>query len=129
MTAANGPATAKRAGALIVSLLLLFSFPLSLSAQEEQDPIASAATRWGVSPAFMRCVALRESGLNPLAYNKYDGSSGLFQFQPRTWTWASWQAGYGGASVWDAEANANAAAWLMSQPGGIWHWSVTRACL
>ena len=90
--------------------------------------IASAATRYGISAARMACIVHRESGGNPWAYNRQDGSMGLLQFQPRTWAWASWQAGVGGASPYDAAASVEAGAWLMSQPNGFRHWSVARFC-
>src|SRR5262245_8402330 len=42
------------------------------------------------------CVAQRESNFDPNAYNPKSGASGVFQFIPNTWAWASVEAGYGG---------------------------------
>jgi hypothetical protein len=65
------------------------------------------------------CVAERESGLDPLAVNPDTGAAGLFQFLPSTWASLSDMAGWGGASVFDARANAAVAAWTVAQYG--WH--------
>lgn len=74
------------------------------------------------------CVAEAESGLDPLIVNPATGASGLFQFLPSTWTGLSELAGRGGASVFDAGANADIAAWTVARYG--WHpWrSVATAC-
>lgn len=58
--------------------------------------------------AIIQC----ESHGDPDAVNAYSGASGLFQFLPGTWAVASVSAGVGGRSVFDAEANVIAAAWL-----------------
>lgn len=89
--------------------------------------IVDAAERWGLPPGRLLCVARRESGLNAAAVNMVDGSLGLFQFQPRTWNWASAAAGYGGASPLDPYAATEVTAWLIVNDG--WqHWSVARWC-
>ncbi|MCP3998243.1 MAG: lytic transglycosylase domain-containing protein [bacterium] len=72
----------------------------------------------------MRCESLGD----PLAYNSSSGASGLFQFIPGTWGWASPHAGYTGASPFDPEANVATAAWLVQtsidQGKSAWiHWS------
>lgn len=87
-----------------------------------EQTIAEAAERWGADPALMYRLAVCESSLNPLARNPRDGSMGLFQFAPVTWPWASEAAGYGGASPYDAEANANTAARLLAM-GETQHWA------
>lgn len=53
-----------------------------------------------------------ESNGDPAAINPYSGAAGLFQFLPGTWAAASVSAGVGSRSVFDAEANVIAAAWL-----------------
>lgn len=73
----------------------------------------------------MRC----ESGGNPDAVHPGSDATGLFQFLASTWAFASVQAGFGGSSRFDAEANVAAAAWLVdysvrtNHPRGDWgHW-------
>ena len=56
-----------------------------------------------------------ESNGDPNAYNPYSGASGLFQFLPSTWASTAPKAGYGGASVFDPEANTASAAWLAAR--------------
>ncbi len=71
-----------------------------------------------------------ESRGNPDATNPTSDAAGLFQFLETTWAFASVNAGFGGASRYDPEANVAAAAWLVSHsiainhPRGAWgHWS------
>ncbi len=71
-----------------------------------------------------------ESRGDPTAVNPISNASGLFQFVPNTWGWASAEAGWAQASVFDPEANVATAAWLVqvsietNHPGGAWgHWS------
>ncbi len=56
-----------------------------------------------------------ESNGDPDAYNPYSGASGLFQFLPSTWATTAPKAGYGGASIFDPEANTASAAWLANR--------------
>lgn len=74
--------------------------------------------------SVMKC----ESYGDPEAYNPYSGASGLFQFLPSTWATTAPRAGYAGASVFEAEANIAAAAWLTNyyagqgrNPWAAWH--------
>lgn len=75
--------------------------------------------------AVMRCESLG----NPLAVNIYSGASGLFQQMPFYWPSRAEAAGWGGASIFDPEANVAVSAWLVvrseaSHPDGAWgHWS------
>jgi peptidoglycan hydrolase CwlO-like protein len=55
-----------------------------------------------------------ESNGDADAVNPYSGAAGLFQFLPSTWASASPQAGYGGSSALDPEANIATAAWLAN---------------
>ena len=71
-------------------------------------PLGQIAVDWALR------VAACESGFNPNAYNAYSGASGLFQFLPSTWA----HTPYAGRSVFDADANARAAAWLYQQDRG-----------
>jgi peptidoglycan hydrolase CwlO-like protein len=71
--------------------------------------------------AILQCESLGDAD----AYNPYSGASGLFQFLPSTWASTSPQAGFSGASVFDAEANTGTAAWLANryQELGKGYWS------
>jgi len=60
------------------------------------------------------CVAETESDLDPLAVNPVTRASGLFQFIPSTWASLSQLADWGGASVFEARANAAVAAWTVA---------------
>lgn len=71
-----------------------------------------------------------ESQGNPLAQHPGSLATGLFQFIPNTWDWASGRAGWGGHSAFEPEANIASAAWLVeatitvAHPGGPWaHWT------
>jgi peptidoglycan hydrolase CwlO-like protein len=73
------------------------------------------------------CVAEAESGFDPHAENPYSGAAGVFQFIPSTWESLSEAAGWGGVSVFDAEANVAVAAWTVEHSG--WGaWPVAEAC-
>ena len=54
-----------------------------------------------------------ESNGDPNATNPRSSAAGLFQFINGTWEHASEQAGFGGVSAHDPEANVAAAAWLV----------------
>jgi peptidoglycan hydrolase CwlO-like protein len=63
------------------------------------------------------CVADRESDFNPLAENPISGAAGVFQFLPSTWALFAPAAGWGGHSVFEAEANVAVAAWTVGNYG------------
>lgn len=115
-------------GALCATIATWGVTSLAVSMAEGQDVgvpalIVDAAERHGVSSDAMLSIAWCESRFRP-AVVAWDGSMGLFQFQWITWRWASVEAGYGGYSPLDAEANANTAAYLLS----LGQWSHWRAC-
>jgi len=87
--------------------------PAPAAPGEIESIIRSAAATWGADPSQLLRVAWCESRYNPLAYNPRSGASGLFQFMPATWAANSVRAGYGGASVFDAVASANVAAYMF----------------
>lgn len=87
--------------------------------------LADAAEDYGVPYGLLARISWCESRWNPYAVNRWSGAAGVFQWMPASWRWASYAAGYGGASRFDATANVRTAAWLLSQPGGSRHW---RAC-
>ena len=72
-----------------------------------------------------------ESNGDADAVNPYTGAAGLFQFLPSTWASTSPQAGYGGSSATDPEANIATAAWLTNYYQDLgydyWHaWNCRR---
>jgi hypothetical protein len=72
-----------------------------------------------------------ESNGDTNAVNPYSGAAGLFQFLPSTWASTSPQAGYGGSSALDPEANIATAAWLANYYQNLgydyWHaWNCRR---
>ena len=72
-----------------------------------------------------------ESNGDTEAVNPYTGAAGLFQFLPSTWASTSPQAGYGGSSALDPEANIATAAWLANYYQNLgydyWHaWNCRR---
>lgn len=71
--------------------------------------IQQAAAFYGVSPSRLACLAMRESTNNPNAQNgRYHG---LFQFDYTTWALTP----YSNQSIYNAEASAFAAAYLISR--------------
>jgi uncharacterized protein YraI len=74
------------------------------------DIIYAAADRYGQNRAAMLQVAQCESLLDPGAVNRTSGASGLFQFLPGTFA----STPYANYDIFDAWANANAAAWMWS---------------
>lgn len=72
--------------------------------------IYAAADRYGQDRSDMLRVAECESALDPYAVHP-SGSYGLYQFIRSTWK----STPYGGQSMFDPTANANAAAWMWSE--------------
>ncbi len=69
--------------------------------------------------AWAERIAACESGYNPNAVNRSSAASGLFQFLPSTWA----HTPFGGQSVFNPAANAQAAAWYYNatgRSGGPW---------
>ncbi len=71
--------------------------------------IVTAAVRYGQNPDAMLRVAECESNLVATAVNR-SGSYGIFQFVPSTWA----STPYADNDIFEAWANANAAAWMWS---------------
>ena len=67
-------------------------------------------------------VARCESGFRPDAYNPAGPYGGLYQHLEDYWAYRAEMAGYRGASIFDAEANTAAAAWLWQASGGWDPW-------
>lgn len=80
--------------------------------------LASAA--FGISETDMRTIAQCESNLGAQKYAEAgSGASGLFQFLPSTFA----RTPFAGFDIFDAEANAMAAAWLVRKDGNWREWS------
>lgn len=73
-------------------------------------------------------VAYCESRWDPGATNPASGAAGLFQQIPRYWSERSAAAGWEGASIHDAHANAAVSAWLVYDGGGWIHWAASQGC-
>lgn len=73
-------------------------------------------------------VSYCESRWDPGARNPLSGAAGLFQQIPRYWAGRSAAAGWAGANIYDAHANAAVSAWLVAQSGGWSHWEASQAC-
>ncbi len=99
----------------------------SIPGEEDiKNIIRNAAAEYGVDADLLIHIAYCESGYDPSDRNKSGSSaSGLFQFMPSTFR--ATPAGQAGRSIWDATANAEAAAWKISQ-GGIDAWNASRHC-
>lgn len=77
--------------------------------------IQAAATKWGVSYAWMLKIARCESGLNPRAYNPAGPYIGLFQFLPSTFK------AHGGTDIYDPVQQADITGFMLSHGGaGAW---------
>ncbi len=73
-------------------------------------------------------VSYCESRWDPGATNPSSGAAGLFQHLPRFWADRSASAGWAGANIYDAHANAAVSAWLVYEGGGWSHWTASQAC-
>jgi hypothetical protein len=68
-------------------------------------------------------VAWCESKYDPSAYNPAGPYAGLYQHSLTYWDVRAAQAGWAGASVYDATANTAVTAWLQARDGwGHWPW-------
>ena len=107
--------------------LLLRAAPAQAQAPDVRRIVHEAALRRGVRPAFMQCLARRESSHRPWVTSPY-GDAGLFQFQWRTWAWMSRAAGWPpGTSPYSAAAAADVAAWAIAH-GYRHHWPPAAWC-
>ena len=87
--------------------------------------VRQAARRYGIDETYFVKIAMCESTMNPNAvnYDYYENGhpSGLFQHISGYWPVRAAKYGYAGASVFDAEANANVtAAMFRDGSQGLW---------
>lgn len=73
---------------------------------------------------IIRC----ESNGDPQAANPVSTARGLFQHLGSAWGKRSADAGFGGADIYDPEANVAVAAWLVYHGGGWTHWNASGHC-
>jgi hypothetical protein len=79
---------------------------------EVQQLIKDYSSQYGISAEIPLRIANCESGYNQFSKNKNSTASGVFQFLNSTW--ANQPAGKRGVSVFDADANVQAAVWLLA---------------
>ncbi len=83
--------------------------------------IQEFAKEYEISYKLARDLAMAESSLNPRAKAK-DGGSGLYQFMPKTWAWATEQL-YGKPVAFiearNLRTNAEVGAWYISWIGDV----------
>jgi hypothetical protein len=111
--AAQAAAQAQQALASRVAAPMAPSAPIQPASQIQQlivnafKSMGDTAVQWGLR------VAKCESGYNPRAYNPAGPYYGLFQFLQSTFN----NTPYRGQDIYDAGANAGAAAWKYGQGG------------
>ena len=111
------------AGALLLGYIAGCEHRASVGlTQSVPELIDQAAADYGIPGAAprLRAIAWCESRWFPGAFNR-SGASGVFQFMPATWRYASRMAGFWGASPFDAVANVWSAVWLYRAEGPR-HW-------
>lgn len=83
--------------------------------------IAYWAQHYGVNADYLLSVAKCESNFRTNAVGGGGLYLGLFQYAPSTWSGFSANAGVGGASIWDGNAQARTTAWAFAN-GKSSHW-------
>lgn len=82
-----------------------------------EEIVRAAARRHGLDENYFVSIAMCESTMNPGAvnygYSENGNPSGLFQHLSGYWPARAAKYGYAGASVFDAEANANVTAGMF----------------
>lgn len=90
--------------------------------------VRRAAIEEGADPELALAIAWCESRFDPRAFNPRARDSGLFQFIPSTWAANSVRAGLAGADVFDPEANARTASWMLARGQAYQAWGASSAC-
>lgn len=111
----NGPYKQKRRRAYVAPTAAKVS-----ESVEQWRPLVEQYFLPGDVPWAMRVMQC-ESGGDPDAANPRSSARGLFQHLGRYWPERSEKARWGGASIFDPEANIAVAAWLF-YTGGPSHW-------
>ena len=109
--------------------------PTTTTTQPTGGRLTEAETRGIISLFFAPAdvekalqVSYCESRWDPGATNPSSDAAGLFQHIPRFWSDRSASAGWAGASIYDAHANAAVSAWLVYDGGGWVHWTASQSC-
>lgn len=109
------------AGVAVGCYLTLSCQPTRAQSAEVAEAIEHAGAEYGVSPAWLRRITWCESRYLPWVTSR-GGHMGIAQFSARTWQFMSWQAGYGGASPYDAWSAVHVLAWALRN-GYAWAWA------
>jgi hypothetical protein len=99
--------------------------PTAYGDGEVQNIIRAAAAQYNVNADLMLRIAKCESGFNPASKNRHSAASGLFQFMLSTYR--NSPSGAAGLSIWDAKANAEAAAFKIAN-GALRAWNASKSC-
>lgn len=92
-----------------------------------KDTINAAARRYLINGTALMCLMLRESGGSADAGYPDGDYKGLFQYTDGYWADASAHAGYGGASIYNAEAQIFTTAWALTH-GASGRWPPWGGC-
>jgi soluble lytic murein transglycosylase-like protein len=90
-----------------------------------QQLIRDYSAQYGISADLPLRIANCESGFNQFAKNGSSTASGVYQWLSSSW--ANQPAGKTGVSVFDAEANIQAAVWLIAH-NKISPWNASKSC-
>lgn len=99
--------------------------PIASSGSDIETIVRHAARKYGIDEDYFVHIATCESRLTPTAvnysYNENGYPSGIFQHISGYWPARAAKYGYAGASVFDAEANANVTAAMFADGlQGLW---------
>jgi len=101
---------------LLGAVLITLVFSSAFQAWHINSTIQEFSKEYHVDYKLARDIAMAESSLNPRARAK-DGGSGLYQFMPKTWAWATEKL-YGKpvafSEAQDLRVNTEVAVWYIS---------------
>ncbi len=83
-----------------------------------KDTINAAAREYLINGTALHCLMMRESGGSADAGYPDGMYKGLFQYSEGFWQSASSQAGFGGASIYNAQAQIYTTAWALTHGQG-----------
>jgi len=121
---------------LIKLIVLLLLLPIGLSYDQtiiencfiEQPRIAYIPTVY-TNGSLIDCLALKESGNNPLAFNPCDTDGrekyGLLQFGLSEWETLCRPIGF--TDIWNGEHQKSCADYLIKK-GQLWRWGTVNKC-